>query len=738
MFVAKYLRLFFFGLLVALTLGACGGGGEGDGESATQPPVATLRSLEIYPTDPTVAMGSSMRFAVTGIYSDFSRRDLTDQVTWVSGDTSVSVFDSPNGRLVGKGPGSTQLTASFDGQSARTVLTVTGDRVVQLTVTPGAVTVVEGMQAPIKVTAHFADGRTQDITGDVEWTSPHPSVATASNGKVNGHSGGSLYLRVRCQSVSLACNLAEAQVLVIVDTPRVSSLAVSPATKNLALGTSHRLTATGSFTDGVTRDLTNQLAWFSTNSSVVSVSSDGEVKALAVGRAEIYVSNHQVNSPTAEVVVTPAELTSIQIDPGATSLPVGVTKQFTATGTFSDGTTQDVTSQATWTSSAAGVASVRNAAPQGLATAVSAGATNITAHLGAVSSPVASLSVTPAALTSLSISPVASAVAVFSTKQFQALGGFSDGSVQDVTASVTWSTTPSTVASISNVTGTAGLATGVKPGYTIVKATAGALTAYAQLNVDALVFSTPGAHTWTVPAGVTSIQVIAAGAGGAGSQTPSRGWRGGNGGVVTSTLAVLPGETLSLFVGGGGRRAIVSTGSYGGGGGGSTNVNAGTPNQIVAGGGGGAGAGSTHEGQGTGGDAGGNGVSVGYRLSSGGMPGWFGIGGAGSSGVLSGGRGWDGNGGPGGPGGCSHTCDVTPDGGIGSGDGRGGHAGFMGGGGGGGYGGGGGAGGSVLEGNAGGGGGASVGPAGTVYSVGTNGGAIGSNGGDGYIVINPL
>lgn len=240
---------------------------------------------------------------------------------------------------------------------------------------------------------------------------------------------------------------------------------------------------------------------------------------------------------------------------------------------------------------------------------------------------------------------------------------------------------------------------------------------------DTANFTAPGAATWTVPAGVTSLAVVAKGAGGG---SGDNGELGGNGGVVTATLSVTPGQVLSLYVGGGGGRGI---GAWkGGGGGGSTNIDAGTANQIIAGGGGGGGGGSSSGAPYKGGDGNGSaGSTASANLAGGG--GSAGAGGAAGTGTVAGAAGVAGNGGPGG---ASNGAA-----GAGTGAGAGGAGGATsGGGGGGGYGGGGGGAGAAGAQGAGGGGGGSVGPAGAVVSVGTNGGANpASNGGDGSIVF---
>ena len=84
-------------------------------------------------------------------------------------------------------------------------------------------------------------------------------------------------------------------------------------------------------------------------------------------------------------------LKSIAVTPANSSIAVAATVQFTATGTFSDASTQNITSSATWSSSATSVATINTA---GLATGASAGSTTITAISGEVSGST-SLAVTP-------------------------------------------------------------------------------------------------------------------------------------------------------------------------------------------------------------------------------------------------------------------------------------------------------------------------------------------------------
>ena len=78
---------------------------------------------------------------------------------------------------------------------------------------------------------------------------------------------------------------------------------------------------------------------------------------------------------------TPITLTSIVMTPENPGILIGASQQFTAVGTYSDGSTRDITRQVTWISSESGVATI-NAG--GLAMGISAGTTMISASLAGV------------------------------------------------------------------------------------------------------------------------------------------------------------------------------------------------------------------------------------------------------------------------------------------------------------------------------------------------------------------
>jgi hypothetical protein len=152
--------------------------------------------------------------------------------------------------------------------------------------------------------------------------------------------------------------------------------------------------ATGTYSDNSTQDLTSQVTWASGSTSVATITAAGLATGVGVGTSTISTTLSGVTGTTV-LTVNPAVLQSIALTPAGLSVTQGLTEQFTATGTYSDGSTANITSQATWASAAPSVATISNAAgTQGLATAVAPGTAGITATLDSVVSSVDTLTVT--------------------------------------------------------------------------------------------------------------------------------------------------------------------------------------------------------------------------------------------------------------------------------------------------------------------------------------------------------
>ena len=268
---------------------------------------------------------------------------------------------------------------------------------------------------------------------------------------------------------------------------QVASIQVSPATQSLVVGQTVQFTATGTVGHGshpsTSSNVTDQVTWASSAPAVATVNSSGLATAVGAGSTTITAAMSGSISATATLTVTATgggttaggTLISLAIIPGTQSVASPAqTSQFIAIGTTSSGATEDLTSQVTWGSSSAQVATI---SAGGLATAVSKGTSTITAIAsnagGTVVTGTATFTVTGGAsegLTALSISPATQSVAAGGQiAQFIAFGtSGTTGLQEDVTSSssLTWSSTIPSVATVS----AAGVVTGVSMGSSTITA----------------------------------------------------------------------------------------------------------------------------------------------------------------------------------------------------------------------------------------------------------------------------
>jgi hypothetical protein len=173
------------------------------------------------------------------------------------------------------------------------------------------------------------------------------------------------------------------------------SIAITPANPSVPLGISQHFSAIGTFSDSSTQVL-QSVFWTSSNPAVASIgSTSGVAQILSTGTVTITGTLGSLNATTT-MTVTAAALVSMTVTPASATIPVSATQQFNATGTYTDGSTQDITTIATWTSSIPSLASVSNSAgTQGLATGLAPGTIMISAMLSSATTN-ASLTVTNA------------------------------------------------------------------------------------------------------------------------------------------------------------------------------------------------------------------------------------------------------------------------------------------------------------------------------------------------------
>jgi hypothetical protein len=223
-------------------------------------------------------------------------------------------------------------------------------------------------------TGHYSDGTSQDLTTSVTWNSTVPTVAlisnsAGSNGLATGVGKGTTTIQATQAGVTgpSPLNITEP----------VIGIAISPLNPSVAAGIPQQFTATATYADNSTGDVTGNVTWSSSNTAIATISNFPAFNGLASTFTSTSGSTTTIQAlyggisatPAATLTVTVAVPVGVLVSPqNPVIADAGATQQFTALLQYSDGTTQDVTSSATWSSNNPGVATVS----AGLATSLAA------------------------------------------------------------------------------------------------------------------------------------------------------------------------------------------------------------------------------------------------------------------------------------------------------------------------------------------------------------------------------
>jgi len=465
--------------LLAIALGslfalaACGGGGS---QTVTNPP--TLVSIQVVAPNTNLIVSQSEQLTATGKYSDKTTKDLTGSVTWNTSPAGLATV-ATGGMLTAQSSGMVSITATMSSVSGSVSLTI-APKLVSMTIAPTSATIASSTKQQFTATGTFSDNSVQTITGSVSWSSSNPTFATISDtsptkGLATGVSAGTTTITATSGSISATASLT-------VTSASATSLAITPNPASMALFVSQQFTATAQFSDGTSQDVSNVATWSSSSTTTASVTASGVVSAKKTTSTPVTISAaFESQSASTPLTITADNLNSISISPQG-GIAQGTKVQFTATGTFDDGSTHNLTTQVTWASSDTAVLKFLSATgntAQGLAP----GPVTVTATLGSVVGTDL-FNVSNATISSVTVTPSKPTIPIGGHQVFTATGLFSDSTIQDITTSVAWNVSDTTVASIGTAGSTIGIANGLKAGTANVTATFNGVTGTTLLTVS--------------------------------------------------------------------------------------------------------------------------------------------------------------------------------------------------------------------------------------------------------------
>src|SRR6266571_4158567 len=292
------------GLVSAVATGSATITATSEGKSGTaaitvsSTPVA---SVAVSPASATLIVGATQQLTATPL--DANGNPLSGRtISWTTSALGVATVDA-NGLVTAVAPGSATITATSEGKSGTSAITVNPVPVASVAVTPGSATVSVGGTLQLTATPLDANGNplsgravswttsapgvaTVDANGNplsgrtVTWVSSNTAVATVSaSGLVTGVAPGSATITATSEGKS-------GTAAITVNPPPVATVTVSPASASIRVGNTVQLTATLKDANG--NVLTGRtVTWTSSNTKTATVNASGLVSGLATGSATI-------------------------------------------------------------------------------------------------------------------------------------------------------------------------------------------------------------------------------------------------------------------------------------------------------------------------------------------------------------------------------------------------------------------------------------------------------------------
>ena len=265
-----------------------------------------LLGITLTPVAPALDVGEAKSLVAIGTFEGGVTRNITQQLLYSSSDPNVALavnLDGNRSRVEAVSPGTTTISAvdSVTGVSSTdsggdAIVTVLG-ALESITLSPLDKSRPAGQFQNYVAIGHYAGGVTQNITQDLTYASSDPSVATAPNilgnkGRVETIAPGTTTISASHPSgITTTAGGNDTTLTVTAAVSNLLSITLAPTAATRGVGEFQNFTATGHYEGGGTQNLTQQVVYASSATSVVSApnaaGNRGRVAMLAAGAATI-------------------------------------------------------------------------------------------------------------------------------------------------------------------------------------------------------------------------------------------------------------------------------------------------------------------------------------------------------------------------------------------------------------------------------------------------------------------
>lgn len=238
---------------------------------------------------------------------DAAQNELTDRaMIWTTSNAGVATVDN-NGLVTAKGKGTATVTATAEGKSDASEITVSPGAVSKVSIIPSSFSMVTGEKRQLEASALDASGAV--LTGKpVQWASNNLQVVTVSDGEVTAVGGGAASITATVDGVS-------GSAAVSVSFGPVATVSISPASDRIVQNAQTSLTAATEDASG-NRLTDRAIAWQTSDDRVAALSATSgqsvTVTGVVAGTATITATS-EGKSSTATITVTQGAVSTVSV-----------------------------------------------------------------------------------------------------------------------------------------------------------------------------------------------------------------------------------------------------------------------------------------------------------------------------------------------------------------------------------------------------------------------------------------
>lgn len=176
-------------------------GGKGGASTITVLGPPTVTSLTFTSSSNTLNKGEDVKVSVKALLSDGTSKDVTNEVTYSSSNVNLATVDTTGKVTIADNAtsGTVYIRGNYEGKGgAATLVIPLQPSIVSLFFDPPTITLNKGSTLPMKVFANYSNGKTEDVTSKVTFTSSNNIAMVDSTGLVSiplTSTGGTVYIR---------------------------------------------------------------------------------------------------------------------------------------------------------------------------------------------------------------------------------------------------------------------------------------------------------------------------------------------------------------------------------------------------------------------------------------------------------------------------------------------------------------------------------------------------------------